>query len=112
MTALLSWDTPLKIFRLIGVVTMVGGVIFLTYASISAILYLVVQDMFLGTKAGDKIESFTGLEGSRNKSGIQKVITRFSISLFIMSLLVTNGHVKLLSLLYQFVIDLFGAGGL
>lgn len=108
MGEIINWNTPNEIFYWIDVIAVVGTVLLLTYATISAILYLTVQDLVLGTKSGDKIQAFTGIEGARDRSGMVKVITRFGVTLFLTAIVVTRTHIALLSGIYYMLLRLLG----
>lgn len=108
MGEIINWNTPNEIFYWIDVIAVVGTVLLLTYATISAIIYLTVQDLLLGTKSGDMIQSFTGIEGARDRSGMIKVFTRFGITLFLTAIVMTRTHIALMSGLYYMMLRLMG----
>lgn len=108
MGEIINWNTPNEIFYWIDVIALVGTVLLLTYATISAIIYLTVQDLVLGTKDGDKVQAFTGIEGARDRSGMLKVLTRFGITVFLTAIVVTRAHVAIMSGLYYMLLQLLG----
>lgn len=108
MGEIINWNTPNEIFYWIDVIALVGSVLLLTYATLSAIIYLTVQDLVLGTRSGDRIQAFTGIEGARDRSGMLKVLTRFGVTLFLTALLVTRTHVAILSGLYHIILRILG----
>lgn len=108
MGEIINWNTPNEIFYWIDVIAVVGTVLLLTYATISAIIYLTVQDLVLGTKGGDTVQAFTGIEGARDRSGMVKVITRFGITLFLTAIVMTRTHIVLLSGIYYMLLRLLG----
>lgn len=108
MGEIINWNTPNEIFYWIDVIAVVGTVLLLTYATISAIIYLTVQDLVLGTKSGDTVQAFTGIEGARDRSGMVKVITRFGITLFLTAIVMTRTHIALMSGIYYMILRLLG----
>ena len=108
MGEIINWNTPNTIFYWIDVIALLGSVLLLTYATISAIIYLTMQDLVLGSKVGDVIQSFTGIEGARDRKGMSRVLMRFGITLFVTALLVTRTHIVLLSAIYNLYLQLLG----
>lgn len=104
----LSWETPYLIFEWINTIALVGSVLFLVYATTSAIIYLVIQRNTAGTGIGDKAKRFTGLDETTDRSAVVKVAWRLILSIVITAILITNTHVYLMGAVYQFIIDLGG----
>lgn len=104
MMALINYDLPDLILKWVNVFTWASTVILLVYASASAITYLSVQDMFVGTDIGNKMERFTGISGARDREGIKKVYFRIAIAIVLLALVVSNSHLKIFAYIYK-VID-------
>lgn len=101
MTTLLNYNLPDLILKGVNVFTWASTVILLVYAAASAITYLSVQDMFVGTDIGDKMEKFTGISGARDREGIKKVYFRIAIAIVLLALVVSNSHLMIFSYVYN-----------
>lgn len=64
--------------------------------------------MFLGTGIGDTIETFTGIEGAKDRQGILKAVGRLMIALILLAILLGNYHILFLSMIFNLWQSIFG----
>lgn len=109
MDGILSYQLLLDIFKLIEVIALAGTVILLTYATITAIVYIVFQDVALATGKGDQVEKFTGIEGHRTREGMMKIFIRFFSTCLLLAFIVGNFHILVLSKFYEYLLMFINA---
>lgn len=101
--SMVTYDLPDVLIEWAHVFAWASTVILIVYAAASLVIYMVVQDMFMGTDVGDKLETFTGIQGTRDRRGIIRVFVRMGIAMVLLAIVVTNSHLQFLNIIYRAV---------